>query len=227
MRGAMMAVAGLLATGAGAAEPGASKQAAQAPEAGTRRTFVGLSVLPRSSLESGALALEAERAVGERVSVRVGLRVGASWRGQEFDDGTDAGARDFSVGVEPGFRYFLTGSAPRGLWVGPSLELRRMWGSAKVFGLAEDGFDLELGRRSWSLGAAALVGYSMVLTEGLTVQAGLGFGATRSWERNDRYGVVLGVQSTQAAQQPPRIEEARSTSWSVGERISLAVGWSF
>jgi hypothetical protein len=94
-------------------------------------------------------------------------------------------------------------------------------------GIAGDASEVELGSRSWSVGAAALVGYSMVVSEGLTVQAGVGFGATRVWERTERYGIMVGTLSTRAAQQQPQLVEVRSTAWSIGERVSLAVGWSF
>lgn len=226
MRAAVMLV-GLMAATAGAAEV---ESKAAAPEVAARDTFLGLSVLQGGFT---GLGVEAERALGERVSVRLGVRAGASWTSSESEP-QEGHSRSFVLGADPGVRFYLTGRAPSGLWLGGNLELQRVWthsdaplstGSGQVI-------TLESNTRMWSVGGAGLVGYSMVLREGLTVQAGVGFGAAQGWVRSRSTGGLLGVvggQSSEMQAQPVTVtsQEYRSTTWTFRERVELAVGWAF
>jgi hypothetical protein len=218
----MLAVLG--ATAAGAADVEAS-----ASEAVERKTFVGLSVLSGFSSRAG-LGVEAERALSERVSVRLGVRVGTNLFSQDNQDNVSR-TRDFALGASPGVRFYLTGRAPSGLWVGPSLELNHSRSTFAFPSVTVEGatFDVESRQRQWSVGAAGLVGYSMVLREGLTVQAGVGLGVTRGWQHNASTGVLVGLEGGKRAQQlqAPVASATRSTSWAFGERVSFAVGWAF
>lgn len=226
MRAVVMLV-GLMAATAGAAEV---ESKAEAPEVAARETFLGLSVLPGGFTRPG-LGVEVEHALGERVSVRLGVRAGASWTSSDYA-GHVSHTREFSLGAEPGVRLYLTGRAPSGLWVGGNLELQRMWSTFESPLWTANGPEstLESHARMWSVGAAGLVGYSMVLREGLTVQAGVGFGAAQGWQRTQSAGVVLGVAPSGDLMQlpdPTVSPEARSTSWAFHERVAFAVGWAF
>jgi hypothetical protein len=206
-----MACAVLLATVASASEEDASAKAE------ARRMFVGLVPIP---LSQGLIALDGERAVGSKLSVRMGVRLGARFTKDEgvFGRGSQA---DFRVGMEPGLRYYLTGTALDGLWIGPHLELARVWFTSEVIISTLDGTRAVSAKshgQSWSAGAGALIGYSMVLPQGLTVQAGVGFSAYYSSSRSaaPRLSPVLS----------PEVE-SHSRWWGLSERATLAVGWAF
>jgi hypothetical protein len=181
------------------------------PELEARRTFVGLEAV---ALSRGLLAVDGERVLSPKLSVRLGVRLGArlfETRGDQFPGDTSS----FLVGLVPGLRYYLTGAAPDGLWVGSQAELLRQ------------GYDTGSGtpsqvtarNRAWSVGVATLVGYSMVVTRGLTVQAGVGLEASYSTGQ-------LTVRNTTVPG-----EESESTfqhrEWGVSEKATLAVGWAF
>lgn len=227
MRSAMVVTAVLWATAAGAVEV---EERTQEAEVQGRRTFVGLSVLPLGM--GGALGLEAERAVGERISVRLGVRAGASLSSQE-SAGRGSEFQNFQLAATPGVRFFLTGRAPEGLWAGPNLELSRGWMNSKYDTLSSDGSTgtLSLDSTSWGVGAELMLGYTLVLSRGLTVQAGVGFGG--GWSRASPAGLLLPIgatvpsSSTRALQVQVPAEETYVESWSFRERVSLAVGWAF
>jgi hypothetical protein len=163
------------------------------------QTFVGLAVIP---LTQGALALDGERVLSPKVSARLGVRLDAGLFSRDGDEEWGDSSL-LAVGIEPGFRYYLTGSVTDGLWVGPHLELSGRW----------RGFPPS---RKLGLGAgiAALVGYSMVVSRGLTLQAGVGLGASYS------SGVIwLWDGYSELA--------SHDDIWGLTERASLSVGWVF
>jgi len=207
MQRGLLVCAVLLATVATAAEKEAS------PEAEARQTFVGLAPIP---LGRGLVAIDAEHAVGPRLSLRTGIRIGAGVSKSQAAAG-DGGNATLNLSVEPGLRYYVTGTALDGLWIGPHLEL--------AYGLFDNenvqGTDtFKSHGRNWSAGVGALVGYSMVVSRGLTVQAGVGLGAAYMWDRSTMQGLEL------PSGQPTETEFS-SRRWGVSERATLAVGWSF
>jgi hypothetical protein len=229
MRGAMVMTAVLWATAAGAVEV---EERALAPEAQAPRTFVGLSVLPLGM--GGALGLEGERAVGERVSVRLGVRAGASLGSQEFNGrGQGSSFQNFQLAATPGVRFFLTGRAPEGLWAGPNLELSRGWTKSEFDMANPDGTSgtFRTNTTSWGVGAELMLGYTLVLSQGLTVQAGVGLGG--GWARSSPAGfgplgaIIPTSDGTGALQSQAPSEDTYVDSWNFRERVSLAVGWAF
>ncbi|XXF76160.1 DUF3575 domain-containing protein [Myxococcaceae bacterium GXIMD 01537] len=227
MRSAMVLTAVLWATAAGAAEELASEAEVQA-----RRTFVGLSVLPLGT--GGAVGLEAERAVGERVSVRLGVRAGASLTSQGIDgQGTDYSS--FQIAATPGVRFFLTGRAPEGLWVGPNLELSRGWmntTSKWVNTISGESATQSSDSTRWGVGGELMLGYTLVLSRGLTAQAGVGFGGGWSSIESEGFvfppiGATVPTSGVRALQTQLPVETQHVESWNFRERVSLAVGWAF
>jgi hypothetical protein len=212
MRRGVLACAMLLATVASASEEDASAQAE------ARRTFVGLVPI---ALGRSVIAVDGERVVGPKLSVRMGVRLGASLFNHESASG-GVSQSDLSVGIEPGLRYYLTGTALDGLWMGAHLELTHAWSTTGSALSTMSGIHTSLLGRGhsqvWSAGAGTLVGYSMVLAPGLTVQAGVGLGVVYSSSQTETPGVNpgLGLAST-----------SRSRWWAVSERARLAVGWAF
>jgi hypothetical protein len=203
-----MVFAVLLATVAAAAEQDAS------PEAETRRTFVGLVPI---SLGSGLIAIDTEHAVGPRLTIRTGVRIGAGLAASRGTAGFSEGNNShLSAGLEPGIRYYLTGTALDGVWIGPHLELS--YAQHNALSLIE-AVEFESGSQTWRAGAGALMGYSMVVARGLTVQAGVGLGVAYSSGRTT-------MEDTLNPEQP-KATVFRSRGWEFAERATLAVGWSF
>ncbi len=213
MRGGIMACAVLLATVASASE-------GEAPaEAEERRMFVGLVPVP---LDRGLIAVDGEWRVGPKLSVRIGGRFGARLSQNESVRGAGEVHSDVNVGLEPGVRYYLTGTTLDGLWIGPHLELSRGWFTHELLsttlGVNASLLSVKGHGRSWSAGAGVLIGYSVVLPRGLTVQAGVGFGASYSSIRTTTPGVSPGLN---------QLLQSHSRSWGAAERATLAVGWAF
>jgi hypothetical protein len=63
------------------------------------------------------------------------------------------------------------------------------------------------------------MGYSMVVSRGFTVQAGVGLGASYSSTRS-------AITDTTDPEQPRRFP-FHARSWGFAERATLAVGWAF
>lgn len=222
MRSAMGVTAVLWATAAGAVE---TEARALEVEAQAPRTFLGLSMLPLGP--GGSIGLEAERAVGERFSVRMGVRAGLGLHSQDVS-GRVSEYQNFQLAAAPGVRFFLTGRAPEGLWVGPNLELSRSWLTSKFDAVLADGSTstFEATSSSWGVGGELMLGYTLVVKRGLTVQAGVGFGG--GWSRSEPAGLLLpsGVALGSSDVQAPA-EEQHVDRWDFRERVSLAVGWAF
>lgn len=169
------------------------------PEFEARRTFVGLAVDP---LTQWALALDGERMLNPKVSVRLGVRIDAGSFTRNRDDEWGNSSL-LATAIEPGFRYYLRGSVTDGLWVGPHLELSGRW---RGFPLSRN---LQMGA-----GIAALVGYSMDVYQGLTWQTGVGLSASYS----------SNVKWITSSDREIAIHEH---IWSFADRATLAVGWVF
>ncbi|WP_224362819.1 DUF3575 domain-containing protein [Hyalangium versicolor] len=208
MRSGMMCgvVLAVVASAASAAEQ------EQAQESEAPRTFVGLAPV---SLGQGLLGLDGEQVLGPRLSARLGVRLGAGL-GATRGDIAGIDSRYFQVGFEPGLRYYLTGTALDGVWLGSNLELSHLWLEHEP---SQGNAGSTTHNRDWNLGVAALAGYSMVVSRGLTVQAGLGFGAS--------YG--SGRMTVRDDSNPNNVLEARFDTevWTIDERATLVVGWAF
>lgn len=196
----------LLATVASASEQEPS------PELESRRTFVGLEA---AELSRGLLAVDGERVLSPMFSVRLGIRLGGR-RLEDTESQTPLATSSFTLGVAPGLRFYLTGTAPEGPWVGSHVELLRQ-GYSTRFG---DSAEAATRNRAWSAGVSTLVGYSMVVSRGLTVQAGVGLAASYATGQ-------MTVRNTTLPSGESEVLTFDQRSWGVSERASLAVGWTF
>lgn len=202
----------LLATVASAAE--AEKEPEPPPEVESRRTFVGLVPI---ALSESLIAIDGERVLTPKLSAWMGLRFAGSFSrrgsGDVLGDSTQLVA-----GVEPGVRYYLTGSALDGLWLGPHLELSYQRSTNTSQGLQGD--PVTNHNRDWTAGGAVLLGYSMIVTRGLTVQAGVGLGCNYS-------SSTLQVGSLLDSDSGGLSGSFDNHGWTLSQRATLAVGWSF
>lgn len=199
----------------------AAKEQEASPEVEARKTFVGLVA---TSLGRGLLAIDGEHAVSPRLSIRTGLRIGAGLvRSDEVPRRLSTGSTsNLRAGLESGIRYYVTGTALDGMWLGPHVELSYGQDTAStVLGSLNSPATMEVTNRwrNWHLGVGALVGYSMVVTRGLTVQAGVGLGGGYTSGRTE-FG------DTGSSDQPDGLD-VQTRSWEISERAMLAVGWSF
>ena len=178
-----------------------------------RRNVVSLS-LPLEGGLSSRLAIEGERVVWEHVSLGLGVFGSFQHDRSMLDDppasgfeGTDT--TQYEVGLAAAARFYLTGPAPQGVWVSPRLEVSHGRGSFTPVGELPPGSVgvsvLISESKLWSLGGAALVGYSVVLEPGFTVQAGVGLGARRE-ALTYEVGGQLGAGETPA-------RESHQTTW--------------
>ncbi|QRK11113.1 hypothetical protein JQX13_14185 [Archangium violaceum] len=127
-------------------EEGAAGGTSRSASSSWGRTFLGVAV----PLAPGGFALEGEQEWDEGFTATLGLRVSEPSSPR--------------LGLEPGARFYVKGSALEGMWFGPRLELARTWRDVRG--------------RSWDMGGALLAGYSVCLRQGFTVQGALGVGAT-------------------------------------------------
>lgn len=184
------------------------------PEVETHQTFVGLVPI---GLSQGLIAIDGERVLSPKLSARVGLRFVGSFARHGNGD-LLANNTQLLAGVEPGIRYYLTGSALDGLWLGPHLEFSYQ----RVTTSTPPGPTVTTDKTwGWGAGGAVLLGYSMVVTRGLTLQAGVGLGVTYSSSHLDLVGSSLNGGPGGPS------SSFNSHSWTLAQRSTLAVGWSF
>jgi hypothetical protein len=122
------------------------------------------------------------------------------------------------MGIEPGLRYYVTGTVLDGLWLDSHLEF-----SGQILETSSDGLSAMMTSnedRFYRMGVAALVGYSTVVSRGLTIQAGVGLGAEHGWGWNTVNGITLPEGTEQTSKFDIR-------TWAISERVTLAVGWAF
>ncbi|RKG93541.1 hypothetical protein [Corallococcus terminator] len=189
-----------------------------------RRNVVSLS-LPLEGVYP-QLALEGERVLGEHVSLSLGVFASFEHARSRLDDPPDTGyegldGTQFRVGLAPAVRFYLSGTAPQGLWVSPRLEVSYWRESSRPVGnLPSGGFSLLSGESEiWSVGALALVGYSVVLEPGFTVQAGVGLGARRDALTYDKAGLISNGEAP--------VEKGHQTTWVFTQRVLVNLGWAF
>ncbi|MBN8230590.1 hypothetical protein JYK02_24045 [Corallococcus macrosporus] len=187
-----------------------------------RRNVVTVSV-PLQNLNQ--LSLEGERVLGERFSVGLGVFAAFNQMRSRFADRQPGGVEGFDssynqFGLTPSVRFYLTGRAPQGLWVSPRLEAGLGHSNNGTVYSAEVGAPPDDNPMdSWFVGGSALVGYSVVLEPGFTLQGGVGFGARREALAYDalRPGGDGMLELAQVEQ----------SVWQLTQRIVLNVGWAF
>lgn len=159
MHGVVGVVTALMMTAVPGEEGAAEHASRSAASSWGGRTFVGVAV----PLAPGGFALEGEQELDDGFTATLGLRA-------LFDLGRwsrvlgDSAPSSPRLGLEPGVRFYVRGSALEGMWFGPRFELAHTWRDARG--------------RSWDMGGALLAGYSVLLGQGFTVQGALGVGAT-------------------------------------------------
>jgi hypothetical protein len=200
----------------------ASASAAEGePEA--RRNILGVSLMLN---QWGTVGLTAERVVGPRLMVGLGIRGGlqrtaGSIEGEDsLMPGSEQKNSSYMLGVGPQARFFLTGTAPEGLWLSPRLEATRWWmdwhtkGQVGWVNASED--------RRWSLGGVAMVGYSAIVGRGLSVQVGVG--AEARHERGQSVSVYTPQEGSDLA---PSELRTKNRNWHLRERFEASLGWAF
>ncbi|HSP79005.1 MAG TPA: hypothetical protein VLQ93_10775 [Myxococcaceae bacterium] len=177
------------------------------------------------------LQLEGERVLSERIGVRLGVSLSFSdvRIGREDPILSDNGAviarselniQGFGAAVEPGLRVYLTGRAPEGLWIGPQLGV----------GVSRSTTESRSERTQQSstrdsrvvtLSGAALVGYSVILPKGITLQVAAGVGTSQlsisEWP----------VHGSSTGEPVPNVPPGRSYRWETQPLTRLALGWAF
>ncbi|HZI09997.1 MAG TPA: hypothetical protein VE153_06350 [Myxococcus sp.] len=201
----------------------ASAKGEPAPTAEAGRNILGVSLALN---QWGLVGLQGERVVGSRLAVGLGLRGGVQRTEGHFQveepvtPGAEQKLSSYMLGVGPYARFFLTGTAPEGLWLSPRVELTRWWTSWHSQG--ELGWDSESEDRRWSIGGVAMLGYSAIVGRGLSLQVGAG-----AEVRHER-GQMLSRFTPQAGGNAPAAEaRGRSRAWHVRERIEASLGWAF
>ncbi|QAT88812.1 hypothetical protein EJ065_7287 [Corallococcus coralloides] len=187
-----------------------------------RRNVVTVSV-PIQSLSQ--LSLEGERVLGERFSVGLGVSATFNHDRTRFDEEESGGLEGYNrtfyqFGLAPSARFYLTGRAPQGLWLSPRLEVavgRSTNGTVgSLLGSPEPE---DTHADNWSVGGMAVLGYTVVVDPGFTVQGGVGVGAHRGALAYDtvRLGGGGGTERVRIHQ----------SSWNLTQRILLNLGWAF
>ena len=196
----------------------ASAQEQETEEAGQARNVVALDV---AGLLQDSIGVSAERAVAQRVSARLGLRVGlnarwtrdpwaVSYTGRRVESLNE---RDLSFALEPGARLFLTGRAPEGFWMGPQVGLKLGW-TRSTFELEGSSEPADFWRSRFLVASAgALAGYSAILGKSVSLQAAAGLNL--SYER------PLGGNDTVG----PAIHG--SSQWALQPLTQLSLGYAF
>ncbi|WP_375755203.1 autotransporter outer membrane beta-barrel domain-containing protein [Corallococcus exercitus] len=187
-----------------------------------RRNVVTVSV-PIQNLNQ--LSLEGERVMGERFSVGLGVFASFNHDRSRFEEAEPSGLEGFNrtsyqFGLAPSVRFYLTGRAPQGLWLAPRLEVGVGRSSNALVGnLPDDPVSHDSDADSWSVGGSAVLGYSVVLEPGFTLQGGVGFGARREALAYD--ALRLGAEGEAG------LERIHQSTWLLSQRILLNVGWAF
>ncbi|RKH55314.1 hypothetical protein [Corallococcus aberystwythensis] len=189
-----------------------------------RRNVVTVSVPLQS--QSTQVALEGEHVMGERFSVGLGVfaafnRVQSRFRVPEPSGLEGFDSTSYELGLAPSVRFYLTGRAPQGLWLAPRLEVGVGRSSNSAVGDIPDAqFINDTDADTlWSVGGTAVLGYSMVLESGFTVQGGVGVGARRNGIAYD--SVRLGPTGESG------LVRIHQSTWLFTQRILLNVGWAF
>ncbi len=170
----------------------------------------------------GQVGVGVERALGAHVALAGTVTASVNLNDLRWGEGEDTGfsSSQWGLGVDPGVHFYFAGRAPEGLWVGPHVEVSGVYNTSRQEGVSPEGPQgEESGWRSFSYGASARVGYTLILSPGFSAQLGAGLMAQRTYQQD---GLRWGPLSA-----PSGGEKAYLRSWSVAPRMTLAVGWAF
>jgi hypothetical protein len=207
----------------------AEDEVVEAEERPAARTVLTTDVL---GMLRGTLQLEGEHAVTNWLSVRLG--VGFSFHVTRSDAlafgviapfqsplFTESVSQGWGVNAEPGLRFFLSGTAPEGLWVGPHLGLSMFrTGFENLSG--EQQVSVSDGR-TVTLYGDLLVGYTLLLPKGFTLQAAVGVRTGQSTSTTWTRALTLPDGELVPLPGTP----FRSTQWNTQPATRLAFGWTF
>lgn len=126
---------------------------------GAKRLVSTISLNP-IELPNGLLGFEYERAVFDNLSVHAGL----NFLVDEALNPNDA-ISAYAIGPEAGLRFFLAGTAPQGLWLGPFAGISYVSGKKDLERRGDIGFS-----------AGAMAGATMIFFDDMIVSAGAGLG---------------------------------------------------
>ncbi|WP_375769610.1 autotransporter outer membrane beta-barrel domain-containing protein [Archangium gephyra] len=192
-----------------------------------RRTLVLAQPSIGLFVPSAQLGVGVEHAVGSHVALSATVQLSASYSHSEPDfpgsTGLGSSLQMWGVGVEPGVHFYFAGRAPEGFWVGPHAELStyHQTTTGQSFTLPEgQPVSYEFRSRTVYYGGSVRVGYTAILSPGLTLQVGAGLAATGSrstaFSPPDLGGGLGGLGGL-----------SNSRSWGVSPRMTAAVGWAF
>ncbi|WP_147448575.1 hypothetical protein [Corallococcus terminator] len=186
-----------------------------------RRNVLSVSV----PVGQSQLSLEGEHVLSERVSVGLGVFVSVyeyqrRWENVPVEELEGQNHGSWQAGLSPAVRFFLTGTAPQGLWVSPRLEVGYGRDSIKRTGteVVNQAFD-ESQHETLSLGGSGVLGYSMVLESGFTARAGLGLGVRREFASHEYF--------SQDSQGRTSLDKSKDSSWSLTQQLLFSLGWAF
>ncbi|WP_434385496.1 hypothetical protein [Melittangium boletus] len=171
----------------------------------------------------GQVGVGVERALGTHVALAGAVTASVNLNDLRWGEGEDTGfsSSQWGLGVDPGVHVYLAGRAPEGLWVGPHVEVSGVYTTSRQEGVSPEGpQSQESGWRSFTYGASARVGYTLILSPGFSAQLGAGLMAQRTYQQDGVIGAPLSASLG-------GWEKSYLRSWSVAPRMTLAVGWAF
>lgn len=225
MRWGTCAVAVGLALVPGTGRAGENEKPEAAAEA--RRTLVLAQPL---SAFAGQVVVGAEHAVGSHVTLAGDVAATVLRYGSDYDEpkGATFSTRTWGVGVEPGVHYYFTGHAPEGLWVGAHLQVAMQRQSLRdkyiMVPGREELLTLEGGSRTVNYGGSVRVGYTAILSPGLTVQVGASLVAQSS--RTTPFSARL-LEEPETPIWGLGFSGFETRNWSVAPRMTVGLGWAF
>jgi hypothetical protein len=209
----------------------AEDEAVETEERPAARTFfLGMDAV---GVLRGTLQLEAEHAVTRWLSVRLGLGGSLGSSDSDYLLGLGGGFSPFqlgpvvtdwkdegwSVNAEPGLRFFLFGSAPEGLWVGPHLGLGLM--RTRYESLSSEQLIFVTDTRMVMVAGDVMVGYTLLLTRGFTLQTAVG--VRTSQRTSTRWARALNLDGELTQVSTPY----ESTQWTTQLAARISLGWTF
>jgi len=179
----------------------------------SRRTLI--LALPMNQVGVGV-----EHAVGSHVALSAAVHGQLRLSGFHYEGASpESTTKHWALGFEPGVHFYLAGRAPEGLWVGPHLEAEVSEIGGKGFTRGpppENGLlDTEHSSTLVSYGGSVHVGYTAILSPGLSLQVALGLAASTS------------RSMTSTREGGNTVELPPEERWYVWPRMSLGVGWAF
>jgi hypothetical protein len=204
---------------------GESEKPEAAPEA--RHTLV--LAQPLSAL-MGQVVVGVEHAAGSHVTLAGDVMGSVLRYGSEYDEpkGANFSTRSWAAGVAPGVHFYFTGHAPEGFWVGPHLELSMQRQSSRSKYIMVPGQEelltLEGSSRTVNYGGSVRVGYTAILSPGLTVQVGASLVAQSS--RTTPFSSRI-LEEPETPIWGLGFSSSETLGWSVAPRMTVGLGWAF